>query len=529
MEAAYIDYIDTHAFSGTLIRYLQRDKKLAGYYGNTPDWEGFAKQISEKKPLSNRNVLVRVLLSQYRQLMAQHPKVTENISLLARENTFTITTGHQLNIFTGPLYFIYKIATSIKLSQELKQRFPEFNFVPIYWMATEDHDFEEINHTTIGGKTITWDAPRKAGTGRMPTDSITEAVREYQNILGLSENSAQLADLVAQAYLDHATLADATRYLVNSLFSTYGLVIVDADHPELKKQFAPIIKKDILERNSYREITKTTSQLQNDGFGTQVHAREINFFYLTDQFRERIVQREDGQFEVLNQGISFSKEALVTEIDEHPERFSPNVVMRPLYEEVVLPNLAYIGGGAEIVYWLQLKSNFDHYGIAYPILVPRNSALLADEKSVHKIFRLDLSIQSLFQENHLLKNEYIRRHTKYDLTLDDEWMGFRSIFEKIKLRAHKIDPTLAPSAEAVMSRMQKAIKNLEKKLIKADAKNHQDALQQIDHLKAALFPGGKLQERTENFGLFYVKFGDVLIKELIRQFEPLDFKFTILY
>ncbi len=363
----------------------------------------------------------------------------------------------------------------------------------------------------------------------MPTDSITEAVRQYQNILGLSENSAYLADLVAQAYLNHATLADATRYLVNSLFSTYGLVIVDADHPELKKQFAPIIQADILEQNSFREISKTTEQLQKNGFGTQVHAREINFFYLTDQFRERIIQHEDGQFEVLNQGITFSKESLITEIGQHPERFSPNVVMRPLYEEVVLPNLAYIGGGAEIVYWLQLKSNFDHYGIDYPILIPRNSALLADEKAVKKIFRLDLSIQSLFQESPLLKKEYIRRHTKHELTLADEWMGFRSIFEKIKLRTHKIDPTLGPSTEAVMARMERAIKNLEKKLIKADAKNHEDALHQIDHLKALLFPGGKLQERTENFGLFYVKFGDILIKELIRHFEPLDFKFTILY
>ncbi len=529
MKATYIDYADTHSFSDTLIRYINRDERLKPFYGQHPDLNGFAEKLMAQPPAPHRNLLVKVLLEQYRELLPFHPKVTQNISLLARDNTFTITTGHQLNIFTGPLYFIYKIASAVRLCQQLKQQHPDKNFVPVYWMATEDHDFAEINHTTIGGKVITWETACPAATGRLSTATIHEAVRAYCNILGLSEHSRRLSGLVEKAYLEHASLAAATRFLVNALFSEYGLVILDADHPALKKVFAPIMERDILEQNSYREIGRSTQSLQEAGFPPQVNVREINFFYLTDTYRERLVRQDSGHYTVLNQEVVFTEAELRQEIAAHPERFSPNVMMRPLYQEWLLPNLAYVGGGAEIAYWLQLKQNFDYYGVSFPILIPRNSAILADENTVNKTHRLDMTLRDLFLSADQLKKQYIRHHTRHQLTLSDEWVEFKSIFEKIKLRAHKIDPTLGPSTEAVRARMEKAIRSLEKKLIRADAKNHEEALLQIDRIRDRLFPGGILQERTENFGLHYVKHGDTFIPDLIRHFQPLDFRFTILY
>lgn len=226
----------------------------------------------------------------------------------------------------------------------------------------------------------------------------------------------------------------------------------------------------------------------------------------------------------------FTEESLKQEIAEHPERFSPNVVMRPMYQEVILPNLAYIGGGAEIVYWLQLKANFDQYNVPFPILIPRNSAMITDDTGAGKIFRLDLTFKSVFKPAEILKNEYVRRHTKHRLNLRDEWMELNAIFGKIKLRAHKIDPSLGPSTEAVKARLKKAINSLEKKkLLRADKKNHEEALIQIDRVKDILFPGGGLQERSENFAPLYLKHGEELISELEKHFSPLDFKFTILY
>ncbi|GGH11602.1 bacillithiol biosynthesis cysteine-adding enzyme BshC [Sphingobacterium alkalisoli] len=529
MKATYIDYKDTSNFSKTLLAYLATDENLASFYGNSPDTAGFQRQIELKSSFEHRAVLVQQLQLQYGDLLSGSPEVAANIELLKSDNTFTVTTGHQLNIFTGPLYFIFKIVTAIRLASDLKKDFPDKEFVPIYWMATEDHDFEEINNTRVYGKKIVWDVPRVSGTGRMDTGSMERVVRQYCSMLGLSDNSAKLTAIVEEAYCRDRSLADATRVFVNALFREYGLVIVDADKPELKKLFAHIIQDDILHEKSFRAISDTSQQLEQKGFQAQVHARECNFFYLTDDFRERIVKNPDGRFEVLNQDIYFTEAEIITEIQSHPERFSPNVVMRPLYEEIILPNLAYIGGGAEIVYWLQLKANFDQFGVPFPILIPRNSAMITDDKVAGKIFRLDLTFKSIFKSALTLQNDYVKRHTTYRLNLKDEWMEINAIFGKIKLRTHKIDPSLGPSAEAVKARLKKAMNNLEKKLLKADKRNHEEALIHIERVKEQLFPGGGLQERTENFATLYIKYGDDLVKELVKHFHPLDFKFTILY
>ncbi len=530
MKATYIDYKDTNSFSKTLLAYLDNDPSLAPFAGNRPDMDGFAQQIEAKAGKVDRSLLVECLKQQYGELLADQGAVKANIIALSDERTFTVTTGHQLNIFTGPLYFIFKIASAIRLAMDLKEAFPTYNFVPVYWMATEDHDFAEINHARLHGKKITWQVqdPRGA-TGRMKTAGMADAVRQYQRFLGLSENSTNLSKLVEEAYLQHDNLAAATRYLVHRLFGMYGLVVMDADDRSLKQRFAPIIEQDIIGEHSHKAIEETSAALKAAGFATQVHAREVNFFYLTDAFRERIVKLADGRYEVLHQGIYFTEEELRKEVHAHPERFSPNVVMRPLYQEVILPNLAYIGGGAEMVYWLQLKGGFQHYQVDFPILVPRNSAMVTDDNMAVKVLRLDLTFKSIFKDTDELKKEYVRRHTKHRLNVNDEWMEFNAIFSKLRLRAHKIDPTLGPSTDAVKARLKKAIHNLEKKLLKADKRNHEDALIQIDRIKERLFPGGILQERSENFALLYVKHGDQLFGELIRHFEPLAFKFTIVY
>jgi len=529
MRATYIDYSDTGSFSKTLLSYLANDGQLTPFFGERPTLEGFKKQISKKQDFPYRELLVSELQKQYGSLLEQAPEVDAHIKLLEDKKTFTVTTGHQLNIFTGPLYFIFKIVTAIRLAKDLQEAYPDYAFVPVYWMATEDHDFAEINNTRVFGKRIVWDTPAVSATGRMSTGDIADTVKQYCATFGLSANADKLKTIVEEAYLHGRSLADATRYMVNELFKGYGLVVIDADTPTFKNVFAPIIEQDIFQENSFKAIEKTSQELQERGFSTQVHAREINFFYLTDEFRERIVRHPDGRFEVLHQNLYFTEAEMRVEIQQHPERFSPNVVVRPLYEELILPNLAYIGGGAEIVYWLQLKASFDYYQVPFPILIPRNSAMITDDTIAGKIFRLDLTFKSIFKQADALKSEYVRRHTKHRLNLRDEWMEFNAIFAKMKLRAHKIDPSLGASTEAVKARLKKAINNLEKKLLKADKHNHEDALIQIERIKDKLFPGGGLQERTENFASLYLKHGDDLISDLEKYFNPLDFKFTILY
>lgn len=532
MKATYIDYSKTDSFSPALLRYLSADPKLLPFTSYPPTLKGFEQVIENKTVLADRDMLVKVLKDQYQQseklINENYKSVSANIDLLALDNTYTITTGHQLNIFTGPLYFIFKIVTAIKLAADLKTNFPDKNFVPVYWMATEDHDFDEINHTYIGGKKISWQQSSGGATGRLDIKSIEKPLKEYIGILGLSPHAKKLASLIQQAYQENQTLSQATRFLVNALFGDFGLVILDADDPELKKQFAAVAVEDIIHQNSFKNITQTNKKLLELDIDVQVNPREINFFYLDDGTRERIVF-EDKKYQVLKTNQFFTAEELRSEIEQYPERFSPNVVMRPLYQEMILPNIAYVGGGAEIIYWLQLKQNFDQYQVDFPVLILRNSALLTDESTENKLTRLELRFKDIFAQPEEIKKTWIKSHSKHDLTLADEWQDLKCVFERIKLRAYKINPTLGPSTDAVKARLEKAVISLERKLMRAEKRNYSEALSHIDHLKNKLFPNGGLQERTENFGLFYVKHGDELIKELNRHFNPLDFKFTILH
>jgi bacillithiol synthase len=528
MKAKYIDYKETCSFSPAVIRYLEKDQQLQSFISQFPDREGFRRVISERNVLADRGILTDVLKEQYSQTGSPIPDaLQQNIGLLGLENTFTVTTGHQLNIFTGPLYFIYKIVTAIKLAKELKTEFPDKNFVPVYWMATEDHDFAEINHTHIRGKKIIWEEQATGATGRLNPKGMLEALKEYKAILGVDAHSAELASLVHKAYTSQSTLAGATRYLVNELFGHYGLVIADGDDPRLKRQFAAFIEEDILNLNSYRSIEASVKQLEQAGIPSQVNPREINFFYLKDNLRERIVLQNERYY-VLNTDLSFNREQLHQEISRFPERFSPNVVMRPLYQEVILPNIAYIGGGAEVIYWLELKGTFDHYGVDFPILMLRNSALAAAESLQTRLTNTGVKLSSFFKDPEAIKKEWVLEHSDKDLHVNEEWQELEAVFKKLKSKAGVIDRTLQPSTEAIQARLKTALRNLEKKFLRAEKRNHETSLKQILTLKEKYFPNGSLQERSENFGTFYSRYGRQFIDGLIEAFHPLEFKFTII-
>jgi bacillithiol biosynthesis cysteine-adding enzyme BshC len=527
MQAKYISYSETQSFSQIVLDYLGQKESLSDFYKYSTDYAGFEKAISERKVLTDRSVLVQVLQEQYAELKSTS-LVAENISLLGEDKTFTITTGHQLNLFTGPLYFIYKIVSTINLAKDLKTKYPEYNFVPIYWMATEDHDFEEINHVKVEDKMITWKTAAAGATGKISTADLKDVLASYHGYLGISDHADKLAALVESAYTRHANLADATRELVDGLFAKEGLVCIDADEPRLKKQFAPIISEDITGQHSLEFIEKSNAALEALGYKPQVNPREINFFYMTDGLRERITEK-DGQYEVLNTSLHFTKSELLAEVEQYPERFSPNVVMRPVYQELILPNLAYIGGGAEVTYWLQLKANFDHYAIPYPVLLLRNSALVIDKRSEKKMQILGINHRSLFKANEILKNEWVKAHVDTYISLQDEERSIRAVFDQIKLNAYKIDKTLSLSAEAAKTRALKLLEALDKKMLRAEKRKHETSLTQVDGLKSKLFPSGVLQERVLNIAPMYILYGDDFIDALLASFRPLELQFTIIY
>lgn len=526
MKAKYISYEETAFFSTLVVDYIHQKDALKSFFEFSPDMQGMAEALAKHQFLGNREILVETLTAQYAAIKT-HPSVAYHIKALGEENTYTVTTGHQLNLFTGPLYFIYKIVSTINLALELSIQFPDKKFVPIYWMATEDHDFEEINHVRVEDKPISWIEQSNGATGRLSTQNVRAAVEAYTAYLGVSANGKKLAKVVQEAYLQHQNLADATRYLVNALFEQYGLVIINADDARLKTLFAPMMLQDITHAYSAENIHKSSEALEAKGYKTQVNGREINFFYLKEEMRKRIIL-EDGLYQVQDTEISFTVDSLKQEMQMHPERFSPNVVMRPLYQEVILPNIAYIGGGAEVAYWLQLKKNFDFYHVPYPVILLRNSALVIDRRSAKNLHNLGFKVEDIFGPIEKLKKNWVLRNSENELCLSDEKLALESLFNRIKLQAFKVDKSLAQSTEAANIRATKLLDNLEKKLIRAEKRKHGYALQQLEQVKNRLFPNESLQERYTNLAPMYVNYGDDFIASLIENFQPLGGDFTLL-
>ena len=517
MKLNFVDFEETECFSSLFIDYINQKKELEPFYNTFPSDKNFEKLVATRKmSKENRMRLIEVLAEQYGPLETCDP-LEFNLHSISNENTFTITTGHQLNIFTGPLYFIYKIATVINTCNHLKSLYPTYNFVPVYWMASEDHDLDEISYFNLFGKKYTWETHQTGPVGRMKPHSLNNLIDELPEKIALFE----------KAYLDHDSLSDAVRFYVNELFGCYGLVVVDADDRRLKSIFSPIIEKEILEGKSNEIVNETSRQLDAAGYKNQAFSREINFFYLDNGSRERIVKEGDS-YKVLNTELTFSEAEIKDLIKKKPERFSPNVIMRPVYQEVILPNLAYVGGPAEIAYWLQLKGIFDHYKVFFPALMPRVFSLVVNKPIQKKVSKLKLVAADLFKQTHKMKEEYLVKHsdTSFDLYAETGELG--AVFDKIKRKAEEIDASLVGFIGAESTKALKSIENISKRLKKAEEQNNETAMKQIDAIKEKLFPNGSLQERHDNFLNFYLNNPD-FIEMILHQFEPFNFKFHVLH
>ena len=529
MPTDCIPFRETHYFSDLICDYLEEKPQLNPFYNRFPKIENFESQIEEKsKSFSkeNRAVLARALKEQYKNVEASQ-LTFQNIQDLSQENTFTVTTGHQLNLFTGPLYFFYKIVSTINLCKELKTNYPESNFVPIYWMATEDHDFEEINFFNFQGKKISWNRNASGAVGELDLKGLEEIFKVFESELGLGKNALKLKRIFKTAYLKHQTLAEAMRYLVNELFTEYGLVIVDGNDKNLKRVYTPFIKDEICKQSSFKNVSETNERIAGLNHKIQVNPRAINIFYIKDGLRERIVEKK-GVYSVLETSISWSEESLLQEVDKYPERFSPNVILRPLYQEIVLPNLCYIGGGGELAYWFQLKSNFEAYNVPFPMLLLRNSVLVVAEKQRDKLKKLNLDIKDLFLNQNALLTQVTKQVSKINIDLSVQKEHLQKQFKGLYQIAEETDKSFIGAVAAQERKQIKGLEHLEKRLLKAQKRKHDDLLERVYNIQNELFPRGSLQERYNNFSEFYLVYGDQFIQQLVLNLQPLKGEFTIL-
>lgn len=528
-ESACISYRKTGYFSDLVCDYLDKKDNLRNLYNNFPDKEGFKNQIREKSKAyseASRAILVRSLKKQYEKSDTT-AETWKNIQLLANENTFTVTTGHQLNLFTGPLYFLYKIISAINLAKELKKQFPENNFIPVYWMANEDHDFAEINYFNFNGNKIRWEAQFGGAVGDIPLQNTQQLLEGFSNLLGDSDNAHFLKGLFRKAYVEQKNLTGATFYIANRLFEKYGLLCVDAHRPELKELFVPHVKNELLHQSVLENSKAPISTLEALGYKIQVNPREINLFYLEKNSRRRIIKEKDAYY-IKGTQLKFSEKEILDLVVKAPGRFSPNALMRPLYQECILPNLCYIGGGAEIAYWLELKNYFGAEKIPFPILLLRNSALLVSGKQTKKLRKLDVQISDLFLNQSELMNRQTKKISKTQIDFSPQKEHLKKQFEDLYKLAEKTDKSFYGAVAAQEKKQLNGLEKLEKRLLKAQKRKLKDELERLETLQNQLFPQQSLQERLDNFSEYYLEYGESLIPALVKELKPLDAKFSII-
>jgi bacillithiol biosynthesis cysteine-adding enzyme BshC len=446
--------------------------------------------------------------------------------LLRDESTFTIVTAHQPNIFTGYLYFVYKLLHTIKLADYLHKELPQYNFVPVYYMGSEDADLEELGNIHLNGEKVVWDTPQKGAVGRMKTAGLEKIIERIAGELSPLPFSEELIGLLKTAYLDSPDVQTATFKLVHALFAEYGLVVILPDNPVLKKTMMEVFRDDLFNQSPSAVVGKSLKELSLH-YKVQAMPREINLFYLKDNIRERII-KENDVWRVVDTNLSFTKEELQQELELHPERFSPNVILRGLFQETILPNIVFIGGGGETAYWLELKGLFEHYGVPYPVLMLRNSFLFVEKKWVDKIARLQLPLTDTFKPAQALVEELVKRESGRQLELTGQINRIETEYASIKDIATKVDSTLSKHVVALQKQAIARLTILEKKMLRSEKKRFESQQRQIQSIKNKLFPKNGLQERIDNFSKSYATYGHEWLHVLYNCSLTLEQQFGLL-
>ena len=503
MGKKHIDFQTSKLFSKKFNEFILNETKLNCY----PTYDNINNFPSSKSFTSkNRELLHTEFKRQYLNTKL-NSAVKDNIESILLDNSYTITTGHQLNIFTGPLYIIYKIISCIKLAENLNKRFPDKKFIPVYWMASEDHDFEEIQSFYSRGKNYVWETETSGSVGNIDPKSLEKLIDLLPGV----------NDFFREAYLKSETLSEAVRKYMNSIFKEYGLLILDPDSEALKKSFSKIIMDDIL-NNSINDIESKSEQKSS------VHVRKINFFYKESKLRERIIKREDRYY-VNNTEIEFSSVDLKDEIKKNPHKFSPNVIMRCFYQQVILPNAAYIGGPSEVVYWLGFNKFFKHYNLHFPVIVPRDFVLLLSEKSQKIMGRYNIENTDLFLGKAHLEKKALKVLEDRNKNFSDEISKIKNSFNKIADKFYSVDKSMKPHVLANSKKTEKILIQMENRFVKSLKSENKKLVSQVGDLYDEIFPEGSIQERKENIMSYY---NSNFISNLFRELDPLELKFKII-
>ncbi len=524
-ESIAYNYIEN--FSALIWQYLQNNPQLSTFYSYLPHIEEIEKVIEERNKYPFfREACVQALQEQYSTLSSFDIE-KKQIQQLLSNGTFTVTTAHQPVVFLGPLFMIYKIVHIIKMANDLKVRYPHYHFIPIFYMGCEDADLFELNHIHIHREKLSWNTQQTGSVGRMKIDDdFLQMITTLSLMVATEPQGQELIRLFKTAYQKGVSIQQATFYLLHELFGKEGLIVLIPDSVIVKKVFMSIITKECFSGFSHKAVEYNVQKFTDMGFKPQTAGREINLFYLLDNHRERIEQTQE-YWEIKKLHIQFTAETLENEIQQHPERFSPNVILRPLLQETILPNIVFVGGAGELSYWLELKEVFKQATVHYPMLVLRNSFLLVPSAIQQQINALALPIIDYFQSKDHIGKIWLLHHHKYQ-PLQTEISMMKQFYNYLVTEIAKEDTSLAQHTLALQAKAIDQLEHLDAKLLKSIKRKYEKEINSLMIIKEQLFPYHSLQERIENFSYYYACKGDMFLNEILANSNSFNGLFTVM-
>ena len=526
-SSMHIPFSSTHVFSKLINDYLEGKGTALDFVQYAPNLEGYRAAIEGRKKYPiNRNLLFEVLTKQYSNL-PQENAVNDQLALLKKDSTFVVTTAHQPNLFTGPLYFFYKIIHAIQLAASLKATFPEYDFVPVYYMGSEDADIDEVGAFNLDQKKCQWVTKQTGAIGRMQVDdALLLLLKQLESYWSILPQGQQALEILKEAYQKGKTISEATLSFVHAFFGSKGLLVLQPDDAALKASFIPVMEKELLTAFSHDAIQPTIAALSKD-YHVQSEGRSINLFYLKDSIRGRI-EKQGEVYIVVDTALKFSQTEIIAELHQYPERFSPNVILRGVYQETILPCVVFVGGGGELAYWMELKNVFQQVNVHYPLLQLRNSFLLMSHIQAEQWSAMQFEEQDLFKPILDLEIAYVKKHATQALDLQEQINHLTTLYTTIKNEVVKVDPTLGTHAENLAQQAKAKLLELEKKMVRAERRKQTVAIQRIHRIKKELFPQDNLQEREEHFSKWVGQYGLSWIDTILEDSKGLESKFRII-
>lgn len=527
MEA--LDVRGVPGFSSLIREYVHDFNRLSRYYARNPRAE------SEYLTLANlcgdrdyRRADLRTMLLAQQEAWGAPPVVRQRIAELCGPRGLAVCTGQQTGLFGGPLFTVYKALTAIALAERLQQSLRR-PVVPLFWMASEDHDVPEADHVYVADRSgaliqvrhTAWQSPE----GFMPANlhlgpAIRETLERLRALLPVTEFSDAVYDALARAYTPDRTLSHAFAHWMTHLLGETGLVLVDGADPGLKRLAAGVFRRELEEApRTSAAILDVSQSLRASGYPAQIEARPdgVNCFLL--QGGRRALARDAAGFRLRDTGEAIPAIALYRMAQESPERLSPNVALRPIVQDTLFPTLAYVAGPGELAYFAQLRPVYAAFDVPMPVIVPRATLSLLEPRIAQLLARFRLGLQDLTAEPEQLASRILRSQLPPDLgaTLAAARQHVDEIFRQVGEAVAAVDPTLKATAGQTSGHIKGHLDQLEKKAVQALKRREADTGQQLQRLRDALMPGGKLQERVYSLLPYLAKYGCALVQTLREQ------------